>query len=275
MFSGEHLTYLAGRYITINVYPLSFDEYLLFSNNKLSKNESYINFLYSSFPEIVLSDTQESKDLLTNNIRQTIIERDVVLRGKIRDELLFNRVAVYVFATSGNVVSFKKIRDTLETNGIKTALETVNNYVKLMENAFIIMHCPRYDEYGKKILKTNGKYYPSDIGIANLISDDKLGAGQKLEIFIFLELIKKGWKIYTMSVNRDYEIDFMAKKGDETIFVQVSEYIYNDEIWNRETRPFNYVKSNSPKYVVSFDWIIRKSDVCKHVNVFDFIEKYI
>lgn len=275
LFAGEHLTYLSGRYMTINVFPLSFEEFKDFNKTSATNNDLYLEYLKTSFPEAVLETNERNKRSTLIDLRRSIVERDVILRGGIREVNIFNLVSKYIFSTVGNQISFKKIRDTLESYGTKTSVDTIHNYANLLISAHIIMHCPKYDVQGKKLLKTNGKYYSCDIGFANDISNNALGRGQMLENFVYLELIKKGWEVSSMNVNRDYEIDFVARRDNKTIYIQVCEGIYNDEIWERESRPFKYIKDNNERFVVSMDWWTHNSSLCKHINVFDFIEKII
>lgn len=272
LFAGEHLTYLAGRYISIQIYPLSYTEMQLFKGEE----NVYHSFLEGSFPEIALIADPIKKKMMVEDVKISVFERDVILRGNIKNRALLNLVATFLFHSIGNTISFKKIKDTLGSNNRNTTINTIDSYVDLMTRAYLIFHCPRYDVQGKKLLKTNGKFYSVDVALARTISGESLGRGRELENFIFLELKKNGWDVFTLNVNRDYEIDFKAKRGiNEIIYIQVAEYISNESVWERETRPFIYLNDIHPRYVVSFDEIMINSDKCKHINVIDFVTKFI
>lgn len=276
LFSGEHLTYLGGRFISIEVFPLSFKEFIAFGNHKEINKHLYDKYINCSFPEVVIEDDEKIKSLMVTNLKESIFERDVIIRARVRDKWLFEKVVSFIYDSVSKRLSTKKIHDTLLSSSLKTTTNTIENYFTLLKSAYLLYFCPRYEESGRKLLKTNGKFYSVDVGLADALSSPQgIGRGQKLENFIFLELIKQGWRVYTVNVNRDYEIDFFAYKNDEKMYIQVAEYIENDDTWNREIRPFKYLKTNYQRYVVSFDEILIKSPYCEHINVFDFVLKKI
>lgn len=274
LFSGMHLTYMTGRYIEINVYPLSYNEFLEFDKSKTNQDVKYINFTNGSFPLIAIEEKEEMKNLLMTSIKDSVYERDILSRINIRQPQTFYKISSFIHDSVGKSVSIKKILDSINSSGGKTSFETIESYLELLMSAYILYFCPKYDERGKKLLRTNGKYYSVDIGLAkNIIGNRILGRGQELENFVYLELKKAGYTVYTINVNKDYEVDFYAFKYDKKMYIQVSESILDESTYAREVRPFKYIKNNYPKYIVTKDWLLQQSEYCEHINVFDFIKK--
>lgn len=271
VFTGEHLTYLAGRYLSINVYPLCLEEVALFTNNEISTN-LYRDFIDSSFPGVVLESNKEIRNLMKQDLFDTVFQRDMVLRGKIRNENVFYKVVRFVLEHIGSMISINKIRNTLVSDGIKISYEAVDNYINLMVKSYFIYPCLRYDIKGKEILKTNNKYYVVDFGIRQkIIPNVDTNTGRVLENFVYLELIKHGYNVYVGKIGRDYEIDFLATKGNRKIYIQVSESIVNPSTRDREIKPFKMINENFERYIVTLDSHIYTSDYYKHLSVFDFI----
>ncbi|MFA5692543.1 MAG: ATP-binding protein [Acholeplasmataceae bacterium] len=272
MFLGEHLTYLSGRYLTVRVYPLSYQELLIFKNEK-EFNKSYANFLDSSFPGIVLAKNDIIKNQLKEDTFLTIFERDIILRGKITKEREFFAVARFILEHVGSQISINNIYNHMKSNKINVSYDAVNNYVDLMVKSFFLYECMRYDVMGKEVLKTLNKYYVIDFGIRNQIIPNKdSNRGRVLENFVYLELIKKGYLVYTGKVLRDLEIDFVAIKDDVTTYIQVTESLIDPKTRERETRPFYHLKDNYERIIVSLDDFDYTSSYYKHLNLFDFIK---
>ncbi len=272
VFTGEHLTYLAGRYLSINVYPLSFFEVATFLNKKINI-DIYNTFLDSSFPGVLLEPKKEIKNIMKQDLFDTIFQRDMILKGKIRNESIFFKVVRYVLEHIGSMVSINKIRNTLVSDGIKISYEAVDNYINLMVKSYFLYPCLRYDIKGKEILKTNNKYYVVDFGIRNkIIPNVESNTGRILENFIYLELIKHGYDVYIGKVGRDYEIDFLATKEERRMFIQVSETIVDPKTREREIKPFTMINEIGERYVVSLDKYQYSSEYFKHLYLTDFIE---
>lgn len=274
MFIGEHLTYLAGRYLSIYVYPLSYEEYISFTNNDKEFNKHYYNFLKSSFPGVVREEDREIREMLSHDVFKAIFDRDIMLRGNISDSNLLNNVSRYLLEHISAPISVNKITNTLNSEGVNISYKSVNKIVELMEDAFFVYPCYRYDIKGKEILKQSPKYYVVDFGIRSEIVPNSLAnQGRILENFIYLELIKKGYKVFTGRTDRNYEVDFIATKNDETIYVQVSQSVIDRNTLERETRVFNHLVNNNRKYLVTMDETYKaQSDKFEHLNVFDFIK---
>ncbi len=274
LFVGHHLTYLAGRYISFNVYPLSYKEYLKFKNIDEMNFSFYNEFLDSSFPALVLETHDEIKTMMKQDMFDTIFRRDMIMRGNISNESMFFRVARYILEHIGSPISINKITNTLNSLGLKISYGTIDSYMNLMIKSYFIYQCQRYDIKGKEILKTNGKYYVVDFGIRDqLIPNKSSNTGKILENFVYLELVKHGYLVYVGKIGRDLEIDFVATKEDQVLYIQVSQSVMDPKTREREIKPFSLLKDMSKRYLVSFDSVMIESDYFEHLNVLDFIRK--
>ncbi|EOS7927066.1 ATP-binding protein, partial [Enterococcus hirae] len=225
MLSGEIATLLSGRYIEIPIYPLSFSEFLMFKN--IDKNsrlidqayEEYEN--YGGFPSVVLAD-ENIKDTILSGIFDTIVLNDVALRSGIKDPAVLKAIIRFLADNVGQLVNSSKIANTLKSEGIKTSVHTVNRYLDMLENGYLFYRAQQYDIRGRDYLRTNGKYFIVDSGLRrNAIGRKDGNYSNRLENIVYIELLKRG---YTIDVGRldNKEIDFIAKKLDETVYIQVT-----------------------------------------------------
>ena len=254
LMSSEILTYLTGRYVQIPVFTLSFREYLNFkAESKLSQNElldEYIRF--GGFPIIALGDFDElSAYQIANGIYHTVISRDIVKRHRIKRQDLFDRVVKYIIENMGKTFSANSISNFLKSEKRKVSVESIYNYIRWLEQAFIIYPCERYDLQGKNVLKTQEKYYLSDVSLKYAL----LGYNHKMldgaiENIVFLELKRRGYDVY-IGKNDTKEIDFVAIRRDERIYVQVCVQITAGS--DREVGNLMEIKDHYPKYVVTLN----------------------
>lgn len=262
LLSGELATLLAGRYVEIRVYPLSFAEYLDFVREsdegaELSEQENFINYLkYGGLPGIHQMKWEEvavSQYLL--DIYQSVLLRDVIRRNQIRDPALLENIVKYLMDNIGNIFSAKTISDFLKNQGRKLGTETVYNYLKLLESAFLIYKVPRFDVKGKRLLETQEKYYLSDLGLRHAVLGYRHNdIGALLENIVFLELCRRGYHV-TVGKQGAVEIDFIAEKADERIYIQVC-YLLTEENMEREFGPLEAISDNYEKVVLSMDSLI-------------------
>ncbi len=254
LMSSEISTYLTGRYVQISVFTLSFREYLDFkAGSNLSQNElldEYIRF--GGFPIIALSDFDEqSAYQIVNGIYHTVISRDIVKRHRINRQDLFDRVVKYIIENMGKTFSANSISSFLKSEKRKVSVESIYNYIRWLEQAFIIYPCERYDLQGKSVLKTQEKYYLSDVSLKYAL----LGYNRKMldgaiENIVFLELKRRGYNVY-IGKNDTKEIDFVAIRRDERIYVQVCVQIPAGS--DREVGNLMEVRDHYPKYVVTLN----------------------
>ena len=214
VFSGEYLTYITGRYIEIKVYPLSLKEFMAFRDyDNLQRENAFNEYLrLGSFPAVALTKDKLLADTIISGLFDSIFSRDILLRGKIRNEGVFYKVAKFVFDNIGNNISANVIANTLKSQGHKISSDTVDNYLTLMCNAFVIYQCERYDIRGKERLRTNGKYYVADLSLRNkLLGYKQSDLGHLIENLVYLEYKRRGYDVYIGKYDT-LEIDFIAVK---------------------------------------------------------------
>jgi len=273
MFSGEHLTYLSGRYIEIKVLPLSFKEFLDFRNYEEQRAEDYFNeyLRIGSFPAVSLAGQQELVEAILSGLFDSIFTRDIILRGNIRDEGSFYKVAKFVFENIGNSTSANAIKNTMTSSGHKITSDTVDNYLRLMCDAHMLYQCERYDIRGKERLKTNGKYYVVDTGLRNKLIGYRQGnLGHVIENIVFLQLLRLGYDV-TVGKNMFYEVDFIAVKGMQKLYFQVSLSALDEMTYEREMNALLKINDQYPKYLITLDKVDLSKDGILHVNLFDFL----
>ena len=279
LLSSELATYIAGRYVEIKIYPLSFQEYIDFAseNNKktpLSIDEYFYQYLnFGGLPGIhIFNYNKEEIYQYLADVYNSILLRDVIARNNIRDIELLERVVLYIMDNIGNTFSAKSISDFLKNQGRKLSIETIYNYLKALENAFIISKVQRYDIKGKNILETQEKYYLSDLGFRNA----KLGyqsndISSYLENIIFLELLRRKYKVNVGKENNK-EIDFIANLRDENLYLQVTYLLASPETIEREFSPLKAIKDNYPKMVLSMDNLPESNiEGIKRKRIIDFL----
>ncbi len=270
MLSGELATLLSGRYIELQMLPLSFAEYyeLVGGNSRDAWN---VYFRNGGFPYTAQIEEQDIlKDYLAG-IYHTVLLKDIVARKKIQDVSLLESVIKFLFDNIGNIVSSKKIADSLTSFGRKTTSITVENYIKALMESFILYKANRYDIKGKQHLKSLEKYYLVDVGLRRLLIGDKnKDIGHILENIVYLELIRRGYAVSIGKVG-DLEIDFVAESGDDRIYYQVSASVLDPNTFSREITPLKKIADHYPKYIISMDEISMSEDGIKQINVVDFL----
>lgn len=273
LLSSEISTYLTGRYILIPVYTLSFREYLTFKNKDINKaREAFDEYIqYGGFPIIGISnfDTKSAYQIV-EGIYASVITRDISKRHKIRNKELFDRVVKYIVENVGNTFSANSIVKFLKSENRSLSVETIYNYLKWLSEAFIIYPCQRYDLQGKSILKTQEKYYLSDISIkySQMGFDPKM-LSAAFENIIFLEMKRRGYDVY-IGKNGNKEIDFIGVRRDEKVYVQVCVELPSES--TRETDNLMEIKDHYHKYVVCRDTLALGNDNgIKITHIADFL----
>ena len=276
LLSSELSTLLSGRYVEIKMQPLSFKEYLDFTETENSENlqEKFNKYIrYGGLPTVVdLMDNPDTIGLFLEGIYNTVMMKDVIERNGVRDAALLESILKYIASNIGSIVSTKKISDYLTSSGRKTNSDTIDNYLKMLENAFIIYRANRYDLKGKLFLKTLEKYYIVDMGIRNRLTGlSNTDYGHILENLVYLELLRRGYKV-TIGKIGTLEVDFVATKADEKIYYQVSATILDEQTRGRELRPLQSIPDNYPKYIITSDHtIFNDYSGIKVKNIIDFL----
>ncbi|MGM0367525.1 MAG: ATP-binding protein [Actinomycetota bacterium] len=261
LLSSELATLLAGRYVEFFIYPLVFSEFCQFRNKEIS-SELFNEFLkYGGMPAIHHLDFKEPEIYqYLSAIRDSVVLKDVIKRNNIRNISLLEKIIQFLFDNIGNVFSGRKIADYFRKKRRLLSHETVYNYLKYLENAFIINRVPRFDLKGKKLLETNEKYYLTDIGLGHtLLGYKESNISAYLENIVFIELLYRGYEI-KIGKFEDYEIDFIAQKPGERLYIQVCYLISDEKVRSREIRPFSKIKDNYPKYLLTMDSIPESSE---------------
>ncbi|WP_439240374.1 ATP-binding protein [Lonepinella sp. BR2474] len=279
LLSSELSTYLAGRYIEIPIFTLSFLEFLDFKQHYSAERFSPLQYFNEylkkgGFPVVHTADfNEETAYKIVQDIYTSVILRDTVQRHKIRDVELLERIIRYAFDNIGNTFSGKNVADYFKSQQRKVDLNTVYNYLNALESAFILHKVSRFDIHGKEILKTQEKFYLGDISLlyATMGFRSSLIAGI-LENIVYLELKRRGYQVYIGKLG-DKEIDFIAQKQQEKIYVQVSYKLESEHTIQREFSPLQSINDHYPKYVITMDELFNENiDGVKHCHIVDFLQ---
>lgn len=260
------------------MYPLDFKEYLDFAREnpeeaKYDKQQNFANFIrYGGLPGVHQMKWEETPLMqYLTDIYNSVLLKDVIQRYKIRDTALLESIAIYLMDNIGNTFSAKTISDFLKSQGRKLSTETVYNYLKALEDAFLVHKVPRFDIKGKRLLETQEKYYLSDLGLRHAVigyrDNDISGI---LENVVYLELLRRG---YSVKIGKQgaAEVDFVADKGNDRLYVQVC-YVLTDENTNREFAPLEAIADNYEKVVISTDSLMNfNRGGIKQKNILDFL----
>ena len=283
LLSSELATLLTGRYIEIKMLPLSFKEYLLALEDRTDLSRKFRDYLqYSSFPQAIELFKINSKNinLFLDGIYNTILFKDVMQRKGITDKNTLERVTKYLYDNIGNRTSMKNISDKIEGLEKNSSYNTVSTYVKEIIDSYIVYKANRYDIKGKEFLKTQEKYYAVDIGLRYYMLGQGSGKdmGHILENVVYLELLRRGYKVYIGKYD-ELEVDFVAKNSEDTIYYQVSLTTRestdgNNGVLERELMPLKKISDNYPKYILTLDDDLDADfDGIKKINILDWLLK--
>lgn len=277
MMSSEISTYLTGRYITFHIYTLSFEEYLMFKKSyttlKDLKQEFSQYVRLGGFPATHLQDySQDEVYTIVKDIYNSTIFSDIVRRNQVKKIDQLERVVKYTFNNIGNTFSAKSISNYFKSEQRKIDNETVCSYLEKLQKAYILHKCSRYDLQGKNILKTQEKFYLSDVSLRySALGYAVDSIASSLENIVYLELKRRGYDVYIGKI-KDKEIDFVATKQNEKIYVQVTQEIKSEKTQKREYEQLLEIRDNYPKYVVmADDFAGGNYEGIKTMNIVDFL----
>lgn len=258
MMSSEIATYLTGRYVSFRIFPLSFEEYLTFRREYTEVKDVHVELAdyirLGGFPATHLRDySQDEVYTIVRDIYNSTIFSDIVRRNQIRKVDQLERVVKYTFSNVGNTFSAKSISDYLKSEHRKIDNETVYSYLEKLEKAYLLHRCSRYDLQGKEILKTQEKFYLADTALRySVLGYHPDSAASSLENVVYLELCRRGYEV-NIGKTADGEVDFVAQRQGEKLYVQVTQEIQSEKTERREYDRLLEIKDNYPKYVLRTD----------------------
>ncbi len=281
LLSSELATLLSGRYVEISILPFSFSEYLEIRN--FDTSNKYINYealFYDYVNETSLPGGVDFRDSGFDKIYEylsavylTIIEKDITQRHKINNKRAFENVAKFVASNIGNPLSPNSISKALKADNQNIHHSTVEKFISYLVESFVVYCVHRFDIKGKKQLATQEKYYLVDLGLLNILAGRERTAdrGHIIENIVYLELLRRGYKIWTGTL-KNAEIDFIVKnKKGEIEYYQVAWNISNEETAKREFRSLELVKDNYPKFILSTESFPQSKNGIIHKNVFEWL----
>lgn len=260
LLSGELATHLTGRYITIPVYPLSFDEYQRHHRAQGTTDSTDQLFskymMFGGMPGLFVTgqpDQDKATEILTS-IYESIVMKDVAGRYGIRDIATLEKLSRYLFSTSGNLFSVNKVANTLASAGANASYATVDNQISALERSFIVYSAQQERMRGKELLRPQRKFYPVDNGFRNLATGfNGSDRGAQLEGIVFMELQRRGYDV-TIGSLPDGEIDFIAKRGNDKQYIQVTLNMTEEQTRERELAPLRRLGDAFPRTVLTLDW---------------------
>ena len=271
ILSGELATLLTGRYIEINMLPLSFAEYYVLKGSP-DKRDAFASFYRDgAFPQAATIADDGIRSDYIRGIYNTILLKDIVARKKINDVALLESIILFVFDNVGNIVSSKKIADSLTSFGRKTNSITVENYLGALQDSYVLYKAQRYDVKGKQHLKSLEKYYVADISLRHLLlGESNRDIGRILENLVYLELIRRGFTVKIGKVG-EREVDFVATSGDLRVYYQVAASVLDPSTFERECASLLIIKDHYPKYILSMDDLPGGQDGIQQINIIDWL----
>ena len=278
LLSGELATLLSGRYIEIKMLPLSFKEYLSAFDNNLEKSryDYFLDYMRNGgMPGniSILQDNPNDLDAYLEGIFSTIVYKDIITRNNITDKMLLESVLKFIFDSIGSPISTKKISDTLTSKGMPTSNHTVENYISAFVESFLIYKAERFDVKGKNLLARDYKYYVVDPGLRSYLLGKKADSdmGHILENIVYLELLRRGYKVYVGKVD-DLEVDFVAENRDGLKYYQVALSVRDENSLERELKSIQKTGDHYPKYLLTFDMDLETDyDGITKINVVDWL----
>ncbi|MDD6244336.1 MAG: ATP-binding protein [bacterium] len=280
LLSGELATLLSGRYVEIKMLPLSFKEYLsAFTDKTKSNYEYFLDYMRNGgMPGniLIIKDSPNDLDMYLEGIFTTVVYKDIITRNNITDKMLLESILRFIFDSIGSPISTKKISDTLTSKGMSTSNHTVENYILAFIDSFLIYKAERFDVKGKNLLVRDYKYYVVDQGLRSYLLGKKADSdmGHILENIVYLELLRRGYKVYVGKVD-DLEVDFVAENRSGLKYYQVALTVRDEKVLERELKSLQRTGDHYPKYLLTLDMDLEADyDGITKINVIDWLLKY-
>lgn len=277
LLSGELATLLSGRYVEIKMLPLSFKEYLsAFKNKEKSRYEYFLDYMKNGgMPGNIeiINEEPNDIDIYLEGIFTTVVYKDIITRNNISDKILLENVLKFIFDSIGSPISIKKISDTLTSKGINTSNHTVENYISAFLDSFLIYKADRFDVKGKNLLARDYKFYVVDSGLRSYLLGKKSTSdmGHILENIVYLELLRRGYKVYVGKVD-DLEVDFVAQNREGLKYFQVSLSVRDQHVLERELKSLQKTGDHYPKTLLTLDMDLETDyEGITKINVIDWL----
>ena len=277
MLSSELTTYLSGRHIDYHIHSLGYEEFLLFHKMPDGYEALKAYLQYGGLPHLgrIGLDDRELVDDYLESVYSTILLKDIVERGQIRNVSLLKTLVRFMADNIGKLFSATSIVNFLKGQRVDTSAKVILNYLDLLCDAYIINRVSRYDIHGKRIFELGDKYYFEDLGLRNHIVGGNRSADieKVMENAVYLHLLRMGYKVYVGQLHKT-EIDFVAEKSGSTVYVQVAYLLASQETINREFGNLKLIDDNHPKYVISLDRMMGdvNADGIRHIYLRDFLK---
>lgn len=255
MLSSELATLLSGRYVEIKMLPLSFKEYVEASGDERELARKYRSYIETSSFPYVLDMKQDARVIreYLNGIYNTIVVKDITQRNKFPDTMMLESVLRFAYDNIGNILSTKKIADTMTSDGRKIDTKTVEKYLNALMESYMLYQCKRYNIKGRQYLKTLDKYYAVDMGMRKVLLGSKaMDAGHILENIVYLELLRRGHDVYIGKVD-NLEVDFVAMDDKGMTYYQVSATVRDEKTLKRELASLQSINDHYPKILLTLD----------------------
>ena len=272
LLSGELATLLSGRYLVFEVFPFSYIEFLKFNNYKNNK-KGFIKYIETSgLPEVYNFISNDIHRHYFQSLKDTILLKDIMYRHNIRDYVLLEDLFLFILHNVGNLISIPSIIKYYKSKQRKADYSTISSYITYMEQAFIVRQCSKYSLKTKELLSGEKKYYVNDLGFRNyLFPQLKTDIASMLENFVYMHLRMSGFDV-KVGYHKQYEVDFIATKGNLKIYIQVTYLLSSEQTENREFRVLELINDNYPKFLISMDEIkINHPKGIKHQNIWEFV----
>lgn len=275
VLSGDLSTHLAGRYISIKIMPFTFSEYLDLQTSRgitMNKDDAFLEYVeWGGMPLIYNSTSLQERKIYLRDLYNTVILKDIVERNSIKDVNLLNRVIQFMMENIGGVISANSITKFLKSDNITTSVDTILNYIEYINNSMIVNKASRYNIRGKSVMSLLEKYYLVDLGLLQLKSTPiEKKVGGRLENIVYNELIARGYDVYIGKTDNG-EIDFVVNNFGDRFYIQVVDYLSNDEVIKREFDAYKNIDDNFPKYVITMDKMNYSKDGIIHKNIVDWL----
>ncbi len=274
LLSSDLATHIAGRYVSFKITPFTFGEVCELSNivNNRDIEDAFNDYIkWGGMPQRFMQQDDISRKTYLSDIYDSIIIKDIVKRFNIKDIDLLNRIVTYILTTPSQVFSPDSLKKYMQSDSRNVSLETLYNYIDYITRANLISKAERYDVRGKRILTGKYKYYLTDLGFTNILSDGKKEQiGAYLENIVYNELIARGFNVNVGTLDSG-EVDFIATRFNEKIYIQVTYILSDEKVIEREFGVYKKIEDNYPKYVLSMDKIDLSENGIIHKNIIDWL----